>query len=124
MPSPRHLLTSNAAACLIALSAGAAARAEPSTRQQPHHDLALRGAPGLDSTIAIHLGDRIPVDPEAHGETLWRSRLSTRLSADLDLVGVSLLRPGQRNNRHQADGTVYLGPGSAPGYAVVNLVAR
>ena len=31
---------------------------------------------------------------------------------------------GNENNRHQADGLYYLGPGTSPGYAVVNLGAR
>ncbi len=31
---------------------------------------------------------------------------------------------GNENNRHEPDGEYYLGPGTTPGYAVVNLGAR
>lgn len=50
---------------------------------------------------------------------------TAKLSCDLDLVGVSSsFARGNENNQDQADGTYYLGPGAAPGYAIVNLGAR
>ena len=51
--------------------------------------------------------------------------LSSKLSLDLDLLAVSgSYARGNENNQHEPDGTYYLGPGSIPGYAVVNLGAR
>ena len=44
---------------------------------------------------------------------------------DLDLVGISSsFARGNENNLHQPDHTYYLGPGAAPGYALVNLGGR
>jgi outer membrane receptor protein involved in Fe transport len=43
----------------------------------------------------------------------------------LGLVAISSsYARGNENNLHQADGTYYIGPGTSPGYAVVNLGAR
>jgi outer membrane receptor protein involved in Fe transport len=48
-----------------------------------------------------------------------------KLSADLDFVAVSRsYARGNENNLSQPDGVYYLGPGSSPGYGVVNLGAR
>jgi outer membrane receptor protein involved in Fe transport len=48
--------------------------------------------------------------------------VTSRLALNLNLISVSSsYARGNENNRHQADGVFYLGPGKAPGYAVVNL---
>ena len=67
-----------------------------------------------------------PAHPAAHAQGLRRtSQVASRLSLDVDLVAVSSsYARGNENNLHQPDGTYYLGPGTAPGYAVVNLGAR
>jgi hypothetical protein len=52
-------------------------------------------------------------------------KATAKLSLDLDLVGASRsFARGNEDNQHQADSTYYLGPGAAPGYAIVNLGAR
>ncbi len=49
-------------------------------------------------------------------------QVTSRLSLNLNLIAVSSsFARGNENNRHEADGVFYLGPGEAPGYAVVNL---
>ncbi len=83
------------------------------------------GAPGLDGNIAIQPGDHIPLIPrqmlKAYGD--WRA--TSKLSVDLDFVAVSRsFARGNENNLDQPDGIYYLGPGSSPGYGVVNLGAR
>ncbi|MCX6589046.1 MAG: TonB-dependent receptor [Acidobacteria bacterium] len=75
--------------------------------------------------IAIEPGHRVPLIP----------RHMTKLSADLQLTAKLVLNAGlvatsrsfargNENNRHQPDGRLFLGEGTSPGYAVVNLGAR
>jgi len=48
-----------------------------------------------------------------------------KLSVDLDFVAVSRsYARGNENNLSRPDGIYYLGPGSSPGYGVVNMGAR
>jgi outer membrane receptor protein involved in Fe transport len=48
--------------------------------------------------------------------------VTSRLSLDLNLIAASSsYARGNENNRHAPDGEIYLGPGRAPGYAIVNL---
>jgi outer membrane receptor protein involved in Fe transport len=48
-----------------------------------------------------------------------------RLSVDVDVLAASgVFARGNENNAHQPDGVYYLGPGSTPAYAIVNLGAR
>jgi outer membrane receptor protein involved in Fe transport len=80
------------------------------------------GAPGLDGTIEIEPGDRIPLIPRHMFKMYADVQLGSRFSVDVDLLAVSSsFARGNENNRHEPDGTYYLGPGSTPGYAVVNL---
>ena len=45
-----------------------------------------------------------------------------KLSVDLDVVGASgSFARGNENNAHEPDGMYYLGPGTSPGYGVVDL---
>ncbi len=85
---------------------------------------AQAGLPGVDGTIAIQPGDRIPLLP----------RRMLKLHADLDLgnawsvgadavaMGRALAR-GNENGQHRPDGMHYLGPGHSAGYAVLNVNA-
>ena len=51
-------------------------------------------------------------------------QIGSRASLDVDLVAVSSsFARGNENNLHEPDGIYYLGAGSIPGYAVVNLGA-
>ena len=89
------------------------------------NDAAEAGARGLEGTIEIEPGDRIPLIPRHMLKAYADVQVTSALSLDLDLVGVSSsYARGNENNLHQPDGTYYLGPGTAPGYAVVNLGAH
>jgi outer membrane receptor protein involved in Fe transport len=81
--------------------------------------------PGFAGTIEIHAGDRIPLTPREllRGSAEWSP--SSKLSFDADFLYVSgSFARGNENNAHAADGVYYLGPGSTPGYTVVNLGAH
>ncbi|MFG6488776.1 TonB-dependent receptor [Roseateles sp. BYS78W] len=85
---------------------------------------AQAGFPGVDGTLQIQPGDRIPLVPRRMlklyvdldvGEA-WS------LGADAVAMGRSLAR-GNENGQHRPDGIYYLGPGYSAGYAVVNINA-
>ena len=82
-------------------------------------------APGFKGNIEIHAGDRIPLTPQhllrAYAE--WSPTAKLSFDADVLYVGGSLAR-GNENNAHEPDGIYYLGPGSTPGYTVLNLGAH
>ena len=86
---------------------------------------AEEGAPGFEGAIEIRPDDRMPMIPRHIVKAYASLDLAARLSVALDLVaaGSSFAR-GNENNRHAPDGTYYLGPGTAPGYGVLNLGAR
>jgi outer membrane receptor protein involved in Fe transport len=82
------------------------------------------GEPGLEGSIAIVPGDHIPLVPRHLFKAYAEIPLGSKLSVDVDLQAASSsLARGNENNLHEPDGTYYLGPGSVPGYAVVNLGA-
>lgn len=80
---------------------------------------------GLEGTIDIRPGDRIPLIPRQmlKASADWKVTSAFAVTADFVAVSGSYAR-GNENNRHQADGTYYLGSGRAGGYAVTNLGAR
>ena len=89
------------------------------------NDEAEEGEPGLEGTIDIEAGDRMPFIPRHMIKAFADVRVTNALSIDIDLVGVSSsFARGNENNEHEPDGTYYLNDGTAPGYAVVNLGAR
>ena len=89
------------------------------------NDAAAEGRPGLEGSIDIVPGDRIPLIPVHTVKAFMDVRATTRLSVDLDLVGVSSsYARGNENNEHVPLPPYYLGPGTAPGYVVLNLGAR
>ena len=82
------------------------------------------GEPGIEGAIAIAPGDRIPLVPRHMFKAYADIPIGSKLSVDVDLQAASSsLARGNENNLHEPDGTYYLGPGSVPGYAVVNLGA-
>lgn len=83
------------------------------------------GTPGLDGTIEVRRGDRIPlVSPRVLKVfAQWEATSRWSLGASLHAQAGSFAR-GNENNRHAPDGTYFLGPGRSGGYAVVNLSAR
>ena len=86
------------------------------------NDAAQSGSPGLEGSIEIEPGDRIPMMPR-HGLKAFADwKATSRLSIDLGMIAASQsFARGNENNEHAADGTYYLGPGEAPGYTVLNL---
>ncbi|MFO1326037.1 MAG: TonB-dependent receptor [Rubrivivax sp.] len=82
------------------------------------------GFPGVDGTIEIHPGDRIPLVPRQMLKVYADLDLGAAWSfgADVTAVGRSTAR-GNENGQHVPDGTIYLGAGHSGGYAVLNLNA-
>ena len=89
------------------------------------NDEAVAGRRGLESTIDITRGNRMPSVP----------RHALKLHADVEplkglVVGAETLTMsgmyarGNENNAHQPDGTYYLGPGKTEGYTTVALRAQ
>jgi outer membrane receptor protein involved in Fe transport len=89
------------------------------------NDEAEEGEPGLEGTIDIVPGDRIPFIPQHMLKAFADVQVTSRLGVDVNLIsaGSSFAR-GNENNRHEPDGTYYLGEGTADGYAIFNLGAR
>jgi outer membrane receptor protein involved in Fe transport len=86
------------------------------------NDDAGDGEPGLEGVIHITPGDHLPLVPRHMFKAYADVQIGTKLSVDVDLVAISgSFARGNENNLHEPDGTYYLGEGSAPGYAVVNL---
>jgi outer membrane receptor protein involved in Fe transport len=86
---------------------------------------AAAGRKGLEGSIAIHAGDRIPLIPQHTLKLYADVKATAKLSLNLDVVSASgALARGNENGAHQPDGTYYLGPGDTPAYAVVNAGVR
>jgi outer membrane receptor protein involved in Fe transport len=89
------------------------------------NDAAAAGGKGLDGTIRIQPGARIPLVPRHMLKAFADLQATAKLSLDLGMVALSsAYARGNENNLHQADGLYYLGPGTSPGYAVLNFGAR
>ncbi|MCS7024262.1 MAG: TonB-dependent receptor [Bryobacteraceae bacterium] len=89
------------------------------------NDRAQTGGPGLEGTIEIEPGDRIPLTPRHVAKTFVDWQLSARVSGSFHFLAVSSsFARGNENNRHQPDGRYFLGRGSSPGYALANLGCR
>jgi outer membrane receptor protein involved in Fe transport len=88
------------------------------------NDAARHGVPGVESTIEIEPGDWIPLVPRHMFKAYADVTLIKALALDVDVIAVSSsFARGNENNLHEPDGTYYLGPGTAPAHAVVNLGA-
>lgn len=86
------------------------------------NDEALEGLPGVEGTIDIRPGNRIPLTPR-HILKLsadWSFQADASIGLDVQAVGSAWAR-GNENNAHQPDGVYYLGAGHSPGYSVVTL---
>jgi outer membrane receptor protein involved in Fe transport len=88
------------------------------------NDEAQAGLPGVEGTIEIRPGDRIPGQPRQILKLFGELVLSPvwSVGGDVTAVGGAPAR-GNENGQHQADGVYYLGPGRSAGYAVLNLNA-
>ena len=83
---------------------------------------AQMGVFGVDDNINLRPGDRIPLTPEHLLKTYADYQVTPKLNVDLDYLAVSRsFARGNENNLDKPDGVYYLGPGSSPGYGLVNL---
>ena len=88
-------------------------------------DSALAGSPGMDGVIQIQPGDRIPLIPHHLLKASADLQATRKLSFDLGFVAASRsFARGNENNLSKPDGVYYLGPGTSPGYGVLNLGGR
>jgi len=89
------------------------------------NDSAVAGCPGVDDNIEIVPGDFIPQIPRNIGKALVEFNATSKLAADLDIIGVgrSFAR-GNENNLDQQIAPYYLGPGYSAGYVIANLGAH
>jgi len=86
------------------------------------NDAARAGNPGLDGTIGIRPGDRIPLIPRQILKLFANYSVSPSFTLSGTVVAVSgSLARGNENNGHQPDGKYYLGPGRSAGYAIFNV---
>ncbi len=80
---------------------------------------------GLEGAIEIEPGARIPLIPRHMFKAFGEIRVRSNVSVDLGVISTSgVYARGNENNAHEPDGQYYVGPGTTPGYAVVNLGAR
>jgi outer membrane receptor protein involved in Fe transport len=80
---------------------------------------------GLDGNVQIEPGDRIPLVPQHLLKAYVDFQATSKFAIDLSMNAVSSsYARGNENNMHQPDGAFYLGPGTSPGYGVVNLGGR
>lgn len=83
---------------------------------------ANEAGPGLEGTIAIDPGDRIPLTPRHIFKAFAGWDATEQVSVNLDLINIgSSYARGNENNEHRAEAPFYLGPGEIGGYTVVNL---
>ncbi len=89
------------------------------------NETARAGQPGLDGTIAIRAGDRIPLIPRHMLKLSGDYAVSSALSLNGSMVAVSAsVARGNENNGHLPDVKTYLGQGESIGYAIFNLGAH
>jgi len=80
---------------------------------------------GLEGTIQVNPGDKIPLIPEHMFKTYLDYQATKEWGGNINIVGFSsMYARGNENNAHQADGKYYIGPGKTPGYVVTNLGIR
>ena len=84
----------------------------------------MAGTPGLEGTISIRPGDKIPLIPRQSLKLFADYAVSPTFMLSVSMLALSsAFARGNENNAHQADGTNYLGPGQSAGYVVLNLAA-
>ena len=89
------------------------------------NDSASGGSPGVDGLIQVQPGDRIPLIPQHLLKAFADFQATKKLLLDLGFVAVSRsYARGNENNQSQPDGVYYLGPGTSPGYGVVNIATH
>lgn len=83
------------------------------------------GRLGLEGTIEIEPGDRMPLLPRHIVKAFADLTLTSRLSVGVDVIGASgAIARGNENNEHEPDGVIYRGEGSTSPYSVTDLNVR
>ncbi|MDB5816591.1 MAG: TonB-dependent receptor [Rhizobacter sp.] len=86
---------------------------------------AAAGTPGLDGTIDVKPGDRMPLIPRHMFKAFADLQVTPAFTLSTSMVAVAgSIARGNENDQHQPDGVYYLGPGRSGGYAVFNLGGR
>ena len=86
---------------------------------------AIDGFPGVEGTINIQPGDHIPLVPRQILKLFADVELGNGWLVGADVIAQSsAIARGNENGQHQPDGVFYLGPGTYPGYAFLNLRAE
>jgi outer membrane receptor protein involved in Fe transport len=81
--------------------------------------------PGLEGTIEVRPGDRIPLIPRHLFKAFTEWQIAPQFSANIDLIAIgSSFARGNENNQHEPDNEFYIGSGKTGGYTVVNLGAE
>lgn len=89
------------------------------------NDEAIEGEPGVEGTIRIRPGNQIPLSPRHLMKAYADLQITSRLSVSLNEVAVSKsFARGNENNLSTVAPPYYIGPGYAPGYALLNVGAR
>jgi outer membrane receptor protein involved in Fe transport len=95
------------------------------TYQSPETVDGASNSTAIDDTIQIRPGDRIPLIPRHMLKAFAALQATKKFSIDLDFLAASRsFARGNENNLSQPVGQLFLGPGTSPGYGVVNLGAR
>lgn len=80
---------------------------------------------GLDGTITVTPGNKIPLIPEHSFKTYLDYQFTPEWGANVNVMGFSgVFARGNENNAHQPDGKYYLGQGKTSGYTITNLGVR
>ncbi len=83
------------------------------------------GIPGVDGSISVVAGHRIPLIPRHTLKVFGEWRPTGALTFDVDVLSISSSTArGNENGEHEPDRVYYLGPGDSPAYTVMNLGAR
>jgi outer membrane receptor protein involved in Fe transport len=83
------------------------------------------GLPGLEGTLEIESGDRIPLIPRHMVKAFANVQVTSKFDLDFGVVGFSSsYARGNENNSHEPDGRYYLGPGTSPGYGLFDMGGR
>ena len=86
------------------------------------NDQAEAGFPGVDGSIGIRPGSRLPLVPRQLLKLFAELPLGAGWSVGADASAVAgVAARGNENNAHQPDGITYLGAGRSAGYALLNL---
>lgn len=96
-----------------------------SANSNSSNSAAVAGAPGLEGSVNVRPGNRLPLTPRHLFKLYADYRVTTawRVGANVIATSNAIVR-GNENSQHQADGKFYLGSGESSGYAIMNLTTN